>query len=236
MRLSGSGFDDRVDWLVGAYLYNDDKDEIFLRVPILIELLGSTLGLQSDSKLETDSYALFANFNMTLSERLSGFVGARYTSEDKDILLSDSLTAPTLGLIDESLSTSKTTWRAGVEYRPREDMMFYATYATGFKSAQFDNSAGAIFSLNAEPVGEETVQSFEAGLKANWLEGRLVTNVALFNSQYEDFQALALLPGQVSSSLISAGEVDIYGAELEAIFRPTEYLYMSLGLGLLRTE
>ncbi len=236
LRLSGRAFDTRLDWLVGAYYYDDKKDDIFLRLPILIDLLGATLGLQSESNQETESKALFANVNYALNDSLSGFLGLRFTDEDKDYQLSDSLSAPTLGVINDSVSTSKVTARAGVEYRLQEDVMVYLTYATGFKSAQFNNSSAAILSLDASPVGEETVLSLEAGMKGSWLNERLRANLTAFRSHYEDFQALALLPGEVRSSLISAGEVDIYGAEFDLAWQASENLLLSMGVGYLQTE
>jgi len=66
-------------------------------------------------------------------------------------------------------------------------MLLYAQAAKGFKGGGF--SAIALFTADAIGVyGPETNWTYEGGLKADWFDSRLRTNIALFFSDIEDIQ------------------------------------------------
>jgi iron complex outermembrane receptor protein len=84
--------------------------------------------------------------------------------------------------------------RVNVSYRASENTNLYASYSQGFKAGSFD-PRGANFATPevAKGFGPESLDSYEAGLKSVWLDGRATTNVALFYSDYKDMQ----IPGSV---------------------------------------
>ena len=96
-----------------------------------------------------------------------------------------------------------------------------------------------------EGVDPETLDSYEIGLKSTYWDGRAVTNVALFYSEYTDMQ----VPGSVGvdtngdgvnddfvGTLTNAGEAEISGIEIEGTFLFTENFSMQVAASFLDAE
>ena len=66
------------------------------------------------------------------------------------------------------------------DYRPSDDLMYFATVSTGFKSGHIQDAGNH--------VAPETVTNFEVGFKAQYLDDRLRLNGALFHANYNDLQ------------------------------------------------
>lgn len=81
------------------------------------------------------------------------------------------------------------------------------------------------------PNDPEWVDTFEVGLKRDWLIGNafLRTNLALFHSDYSDIQRQINDTTQTPpfSVTVNAAEATVQGVELEVLFRPIEQLEFS---------
>lgn len=84
---------------------------------------------------------------------------------------------------------SKTTPSLSLNYHWDENVMTYVKYSKGYTAGGFDPVSGpataAGFSKGYSP---ETVKSFELGLKSELLNKRLRTNVAVFQSKFDNEQ------------------------------------------------
>jgi iron complex outermembrane receptor protein len=86
-------------------------------------------------------------------------------------------------------------------------------------------------------VGEfdpEYVWAYELGVKSEWLDRRLVANLAVFYNEYTDIQLTsnrATADGNVAIITENAGEAEIKGFELELHARPIEQLDLVAGIG-----
>jgi iron complex outermembrane receptor protein len=223
-----------VEWLLGGYYFRDNKDNSFISLDDLIPFFG-TAGFQTQTNVDTEAWAVFANMDIPVTDELTIFGGVRYSDEENKAFITDSFAAPTLALSDK-VSKDKITWRAGVEYQATDDLLFFGSYSTGFKSGQFNTSSTALFAGDISPVGQETVKSAEIGMKSDWFDDRLRLNVTGFYTMYEDFQVRAILAPALVSSLINAGKVDVMGAEIEATAQPFDNFLVTLGVGILDTE
>ena len=134
IRLSRSSA--KSNWVAGFFYFDDDKDRLDFNVPLVTAALGGTLGIDNESRLATESWALFAQGEYDLSEQWSVTGGIRYTDETKDLLISNDFQAPAF-IDDEKLATDKVTFKTGLNWRPQADTMLYASLATGFKSGAF---------------------------------------------------------------------------------------------------
>ena len=77
----------------------------------------------------------------------------------------------------------------------------------------------------------EELTTYEAGIKAQWLDGQLTTNLAAFHSIYEDIQ---LTVNQTPTNFVAnaaAGEIN--GIEFETVMRPARWISFNAGLGYL---
>ena len=81
---------------------------------------------------------------------------------------------------------------------------------------------------------DEEVLSYEAGLKTALLENRLIINLAVFNSLYENMQERAEIEG--SEIVANIAEADVYGAELDMTWAVNANWYLVGAYGYVKTE
>lgn len=127
-----------------------------------------------------------------------------------------------------SASFGKFTWRANANYQIDPNKLVYASYSKGFRSGGFNGRAASPTSLG--PYQPETVNAYEGGLKADWLEHRLRTNFAFYMTKYNNKQEEIVQPAGAGSSnaqetvVKNAASATIKGAEFELIVKPTRGL------------
>ena len=226
LRLSGVFM--RADWTAGFYYFDEERDST--------STIRDFESIQSpDTKAEgdTESWAVFGQVGVPLGDQLRLVGGIRYTDDEKKAAV---LTTGVPG--SQSLSSTNTSGKVGLEWRPREEWMLYGSFSTGFRSGNFNTDLlGGNISLLAA-VAPEKIKSYEGGFKATLFDGRARVNAALFYQDVTDKQGLIYDNVAVApvGRLMSIGDADIYGAELELLVAPVEQLEMSLGVGWLDTE
>lgn len=115
---------------------------------------------------------------------------------------------------------SKLAGKIGVDYKPTEDMMIYASYATGFKAGSFDVRAQAAFNGSGNtPVRPESLIAYEAGIKSDWFDRMLQLNAAFFHYDWKDLQAFASVPG-IGPAFLNVPKSKLTGQEIEVVVRP----------------
>ncbi len=112
------------------------------------------------------------------------------------------------------------TGKAAYAYKYAADSMVYASYATGRKGVAYDMTSGAnnrnVF--NFLPLAAETAESVELGWKANLLNNRATVNVALFNTDFKNYQASStqtFSDGTSASVLFGIGGIRTRGGEVD---------------------
>lgn len=102
-----------------------------------------------------------------------------------------------------------------VDWEFSDSASVYGKYTQGYRTGGFNGRALYADSLR-QPVGAENVDSYELGLKAQWLDNRLRSNLALFRMRYEDMQLSFASPDDVTDvNFFNAGEAEIQGLELD---------------------
>ncbi|WP_241301327.1 TonB-dependent receptor [Microbulbifer elongatus] len=165
---------------------------------------------------------------------------------------------------DENGITGDNTWsnvsgRATLTHVINDELTTYASVATGYKSGGFDylsyhiadpaygededsqyawldEQGYEVNAGNAEPstFDEETVLSYELGLKARLLDNRLALNAAAFQYTYDDMQQ-AFWVGAAAITR-NVGESEGRGLEVDARWLITDNLDLYFGAALLDTE
>jgi iron complex outermembrane receptor protein len=144
-------------------------------------------------------------------------------------------------------SFSKDSYRAAVQYDISNDVMIYAGYSEGFNSGgvgrlTINDENGNPFEVKF-PYDPESIRNMEAGIKADWLEGRLRTNVTVFFTEWDDIQ----LSGQVNNPFRPSEQLatlvtqnvagaEAKGGEVSILFAPTPSFRLNADVGILRTE
>ncbi len=255
--LLGTSLNDRLEWIVGLYYFTENAD-----ANQFIDLAAPIIRFTSLYSTDTTSYAAFGEATLKVTEKFSFSLGGRYTRDEKeffastfcrpeiDIDFSGACQTPIDG-IDYYLPPTRTddSWdsvdpRLGLQFKPTEDLLLYATYSTGFKSGGFNARANASnFVLAVDP---ETVDSYEIGFKGSFDEGRLQISATAFRYDYEDLQVTYTgsvdLDGAGGNPAVSTGYVDnvgaaeVQGVELEAVVRPIDYLTVNFAAGYTDSE
>jgi iron complex outermembrane receptor protein len=130
-------------------------------------------------------------------------------------------------------SWDKVTWRAVLDWQFDEDAMAYLSYSTGFISGGFTETCSTEFSC--QPYQPETNWNLELGLKAQFADGQVQTNLALFYTRFDDLLRSQVVPftdsvGNTSQETINfnAGTSEVYGIEAEVVWLATENLRIDL--------
>ena len=216
------------DWTAGFFYLDSDQGSTST-----IRAFESVQRPDTIGKLDVKSWAVFAQVGIPLGDQFRLIGGVRYTDDDKK---TDVLTAGIPG--SNKLSNTNASPKIGLEWRPRDEWMIYGSISTGFRSGNFNSDLlfGNLSLLNS--VDPEKVKSYEGGFKATLFDGRARVNAAVFYLDVSDKQGFAVdsVAERPVGRIISLGDVDIYGAELELFVVPAEQLEMSLGVGWLDTE
>ncbi len=246
---------DRVNLLVGGY-YFDSGYTLNQFTDFGAVLGGVRLHQFVDHKAK--SYAGFADAQVKVTDKFKISVGGRYTEDKKSIFnnygVVDALVqisqpnydgqscVAVTGLIpgtalpaygpadncDGSVSFGKATYRVNADYEIGRDKLVYASFSRGFRSGGFNGRAASPTSLG--PYQPETVDAYEAGLKADWLNRTLRTNLAVYYTKYNNKQEEVVQPAPAGSAnpqetvVQNAASANIKGFELETIASVTNNL------------
>ena len=173
-------------------------------------------------KEDRENYAIGGQVLLNLSDRLSVLVGGRQTWSD----ISYANIRDVVGEIDPDFaefevtadfSVSQFTPRIGLVYNVMDDVNAYVSYSQGFIPQTGATRAGGV-------IDPETGDQWEVGAKAEFFNGALGLNTAVYLIERDDVQAPDPLntPGE---DFVVAGRSQRHsGVEIEAMGRITDGL------------
>lgn len=130
---------------------------------------------------------------------------------------------------EAEINSDRFTPRFTAQYRVLDDALAYASYSRGFKPGGFNTNE--ITEFTDQRYLAERVTAYEIGIKSAWMDNRLIFNAAAFYNDYTDQQigVQQSRPSQagqaiVGSGIVNAGQVDVYGLEIDADARVTDWL------------
>lgn len=251
-RLTGDVMDNRLSFTTGLFYMNEEGD-VDSRVDVFA-LAGPIPGPSRNiGDFENESWAIYGQATYAINEQWSVTVGARYTDEEREmskVYRPSALDKLQRGYPDEiDFGTTKGDFdnfspMASVSYYLDDDIMTYFKVSTGFQSGGFNirdvnigETSPGVFEPTSFDKGfdEETMIAYELGMKADFLD-RFRVNAALWFSDYEDKVLSNFDPQTLSNNLQNAGEVDIYGLELEVLAQLSEAIQLGLYYGLQKPE
>jgi iron complex outermembrane receptor protein len=243
-RLTGTSFDDRLDWTTGAFYYTADSSNYGTGI-LYPGVLYAQEGIDTQ---EATNWAAFVHGVFHITDKLSATAGIRYTDDEKNALISrynfdgtDRLPVPGFTTLTSPVpvDTAETNWSplVGLDYQINEDFMVFATYSTGFRGGGF--SPRPSNALQVTPFQSEELDNYEVGFKSELLDNRLRLNGNAFFSIYADQQLFRteLDPsGALWFHQINTGEAEIWGLEAEFLAEPVDNLLVEGSLGYLHYE
>ena len=187
----------------------------------------------------TESSAIYGQATYSFTDELDLTVGLRYTEDKRNgFLFNESLGHSSIA--DRLTNRGKwddLSYLLTLNYAVNPDMNVYFTHSTGYNGGGFNSRASSTTAWET-PYDEEQLDSFELGLKSDWLDRRLRVNAALFYNDYQDMQIAVFEAGSggASSRITNAGESTYKGLELEIVALLSEKITLDLTYGYLDAE
>ena len=241
-----SGDADAFDWVLGGFYFwergsenNPQTSAIVLDTNQIFfgnfGPLGPTLAAANPARYRAvvtpailryiatnESYAIYGQTTIYPGGRDSPFsftAGGRYTWDDKKLVRFQNgvtpLDTPQIG----DTSFSRFTWNLMGRYEFSPDVSAYARVATGYRSGGFNAQDNVIPGTSTIPsFDEETVTSYELGLKSEFFDRALRFNLAGYYNEYSDLVVIVPLdgpPGAFATRIDNAGSVTYTGVEAE---------------------
>ena len=215
---------------------------------------GDKNAVSTRFKQEVKNLALFGQLTYKVTEQLRVTGGVRWTNSDKsgnfESLVNNPISEPPSpenpygtdlripeAHPDLEFDEEEVTWMANISYYPTEELMLYATYATGFRSGGF-NSEG--FDSIAQALGatrsfdSETVDNIEVGAKGGFFNNQVLVNLNYFHTEIEDLQDRKF--DGVNFLMQNVDKLTQQGMELDVQARPLDQFYAVLGVSYLDSE
>jgi iron complex outermembrane recepter protein len=195
------------------------------------------------------SYGLFGEAYFDVNDRLKITGGLRYSNDKKHQIArvptlswpvpygtTDADQSPLAGTLndydDARVSFDEFTGRFVVDYEVTPDNLVYASYSRGYKSGGINPPINPIFNV-PRAFASEIINAFEIGSKNSFANGRVRLNLAAF---YYDYKGLQLSRIVARTSVNDNTDAEIYGAEAEAVFKPSRDFLMNASLSYLHTK
>ena len=142
------------------------------------------------------------------------------------------------GAVTSSTKEDNVSWRVVGNWTPQDNLVLFASVTQGYKSASTPVNAASKSEQNA-PATQESLLSYELGVKASLFDQRMQANAALFYYDYEDKQLAAFFPDPIYKALSRLQNIptaEAYGLDAEVTYLISEELTAVGGLTLLHTE
>jgi iron complex outermembrane recepter protein len=248
------------DYVAGLYFLSEQTDRVEqFRIDVNTVATGQfTVGNEyTRTQNETTSYAAYGQANWQLNDRWTLTAGARWTRDERDYNatavncgLPEAERAAagfpnfpacegvggSLRIIAEVFSVpASDSWNdispmASLQFRPSDDLMYYGTISTGYKSGGFAGSQG-VAAAATNPVAPEDVINYEIGFKGEFADNTLRLNGSLFFMDYTDLQVVRFgpVPGSAFGTFqtTNVGSADILGLEIDYYWQATENFSIS---------
>lgn len=195
------------------------------------------------------SYAVYTDGKFNVTDKVTLGAGVRYTKDkgrQYDLVgnvLGNKYTYEAPGVVlfniiplsQQSFDDENVSGKIGIEYRPKEDLLLYASASTGYRGASFN--AQALFSpADVSTSKPEEITAVEGGFKWKSTTGRLILNGALFSYDFKNQQNVDFNSTTFSQQLVNIPKSRIRGAEFDLTVRLAEPLTFRSSLGLLDTK
>jgi iron complex outermembrane recepter protein len=239
VRLTGRVLDGSLAYVVGGQILDGNAETDM--ADLLTAENGTATGalsLLADRIARTDNRVLagFADATLELG-RLTLGAGIRYTDEERRFTLSEAAcgpggcVAPLLGgVVPATISTGVWTPRASAGLVLTDTVALFASASRGYRPGGWNVRAITPGAFRA--FGAETAWTYEGGIAARALGGRLDAKLTAFLLDVSDYQAsgAAVVAGVPQFAGGTVGDFRNRGVEAELAARPVDGLHLYANL------
>ena len=137
-----------------------------------------------------------------------------------------------------TLSEHNVSWRGGVDYQVTPTTLLYANASRGYKAGSYPTLAAALFT-GLQPVTQESVTAYEAGVKTQMFDHRVTLSSAAFYYDYKNKQVRGKLADPIFGdldALVNIPKSRVLGVEGEVTIRPVAGLTINGGVTYLSSK
>lgn len=204
-------------------------------------------GSDNISVQEQTSWAVFAQADYNVTDDLVLTLGLRYLDEEKDmdVRFTETIFTPIYAaftplspLVPDvdgvKFDDNETTGTFKLSYFWNDNVMTYFSYGRGYKSG--GTNIDRISPATGAPLifQPETSESYEIGLKGDFLSNRMRLNMALHQTNFDDFQANTFVG--TGFVLQNAGEIEARGFEADVVGLVNDWLTVTAGVAYVDAE
>lgn len=221
-------------WQVGAFYFDSEFD-----VTSIDGFFGATTVFH-----ENTTWAVFGQTSYEINDRLNVTAGIRYTDDEKSLVVGDqnvdgfALVIGAASIQDIApidVDDGQVSGELSVNYKLDNKTSVYARYANGFR-AQTIQGRDVAFEGNPSVADSETINSIEAGFKADLFDNTLRFNGAIYAYQIDDIQFSAIGGDGNNTALINADKGTGQGVEFDLEWIASEFLTLTAGASYNDTE
>lgn len=222
----------KLRWIVGLFNTTNNRNlvttgtadaanplsEIVFNIP---KGTGFVPFLQREEDNQNSTSAVFGQMNVDITEKLEFSAALRYDNDSRkqtNVLLKT----------DKTATFDKIQPKFSLAYKANNALMFYTTYAQGYRSGGF-NAPGVI--SFPEKYAAESTTNYELGAKSSWLNNRLIFNLSAFSIDFVNQQLFIVDITTVSQGIINVENTTSRGFEAELKLRPFKQLDLIAGYG-----
>ncbi len=213
---------------------------------------------RSKNEVTTESFGIFGEAYVDLSDYFRLTAGLRYTDDTKtttpyptqlllgtrDSLGYGHLTGGSYSRGFEPLPDIEQNWaemtgRLVLDWKPSDNLMAYASYARGYKGGGTNPPRAGINPIVVQYLPQsstfepEFLNAYEVGIKSNLLDRRLRLNATAFYYDYTDYQVSQIVD---RISLNENFDAQSMGLELEVVYQATPRFRVDGNFGYLKTR
>ena len=225
----------------GLYYFTQDLSYVERRdIPVVpVVLVGG-------GDQETDTFGLFAQVDIDISDQFTINLGARWTDEEKTANVAALLPQPNGGTnscsidggctvfeFNDTESWSNFSPKIGFQYKPSPETQIYGFWTKGFRSGGY-NMRNTSPVAAPGPFDEEEQDSVELGIKTDLAGGRVRINAAVYHNEIDDLQREINEPDpvvQVVQIIRNTADATIRGFDLEASVALSDSLFLRTSAG-----
>lgn len=220
LRLSGAP-GGRWQWLAGLYAY---------RVTNSGDFVVGSFPLADIARNRLAGVAAFGQATLDVTDRMRLTVGGRVSQDSREGAGATAFGQPYSS--DENYNA--VDWKLGVELDAGARSMLYATVQTGYQPGTYNLFPSTATASNR--VAPAKLTSYTVGAKSRFLDDRLQLNAEAFYYDYRDLFVQSFNLNTALLTTFNAQKVEIYGTQLDVLFKPLPSGRFNLSIGWLRAR
>ncbi|MEY4097343.1 MAG: hypothetical protein RL170_187 [Bacteroidota bacterium] len=241
-KFSSNYSNSKFKWTAGAFLFYQDapvKQTTRFGIDANLMMIGDSLfSTTSISTTIKKGLAFYGQVSYALSDQFNINLGLRNDFENQsESVLGTYQHDPSIEqYITRSDTLGRTNFNAlspklSLDYQVNNTSVWYGNYSRGFR-------AGGLSPLSSDPSQPpllgylpEYSSNFETGIKNNWLNNKLIVNIALFYTKITDAQVPSLILPDAITITKNTGQLTSKGIEAEIFAIPAKGLFLQYSFG-----